>query len=102
GGNIPVKCFESWAAGVPVLLSALTNSEIAQVFNECKGGKMVQPSDPDEFMDGLVSLLCESQLKELGKKGRNYVQGRYDRNYLAKRIVNIVEEVILSDHEQKN
>ena len=102
GGNIPIKCFESWAAGVPVLLSALKNSEIARVFDECSGGLKVKPSDPEEYMNGLVSLLNEPQLKELGRKGRNYVLGRYDRSHLAKRIVNIVEEVISGSNEQKN
>ena len=102
GGNTPVKCFESWAAGVPVLLSALKNSEIARVFDECNGGLKVKPSDSEEYMNGLVSLLNEPQLKELGRKGRNYVLGKYDRSHLAKRIVNIVEEVILGNNEQKN
>lgn len=102
GGNIPIKCFESWAAGVPVLLSALTNSEIARVFDECNGGMKVKPSDPDEYMNGLVSLLNETQLKELGKKGREYVLKRYDRGHLAKRIVDLVHEVISGQNEQKN
>ncbi|GEM_PF-1550139 len=102
GGNIPVKCFESWAAGVPVLLSALTNSEIARVFDECNGGMKVRPSDPGEYMNGLISLLNETHLKDLGKKGRAYVLGRYDRSYLAKRVVKIVEEIITADNEQKN
>jgi glycosyltransferase involved in cell wall biosynthesis len=94
GGNIPIKCFESWAAGVPVLLSALKNSEIARVFDECKGGMKVKPSDPEEYMNGLISLLNETQLKELGQKGRTYVLGRFDRSHLANRIVIIAEEVI--------
>lgn len=102
GGNIPIKSFESWAAGVPVLLSALTNSEIARIFDKCKGGKMVQPSDPEEYKNGLISLLNEPQLKELGEKGRSFVLGSYDRSYLAKRLVNIVEEVITAANEQKN
>lgn len=96
GGNIPIKCFESWAAGVPVLLSALKNSEIARVFDECNGGLKVKASDADEYMNGLVSLLNEPQLKELGQKGRNFVLGKYDRSHLAKKIVNIVEEVTFS------
>lgn len=94
GGNIPVKCFESWAAGVPVLLSALANSEIARIFDECIGGKMVKPSDPEEYKNGLISLLNDPQLKDLGNKGRNYVLGRFDRSHLAQRIIKIVEEVI--------
>ncbi|MCH7963213.1 MAG: glycosyltransferase family 4 protein [Bacteroidetes bacterium] len=94
GGNIPVKCFESWAAGVPVLLSALANSEIARIFDDCIGGKMVKPSDPEEYKNGLISLLNDPQLKDLGNKGRNYVLGRFDRSHLAQRIIKIVEEVI--------
>jgi glycosyltransferase involved in cell wall biosynthesis len=94
GGNIPIKCFESWAAGVPVLLSALTNSEIARVFDECEGGMKVKPNDPQEYMIGLISLLKEPQLKVLGNKGRTYVLGRYDRGYLAKKIINIAEDLI--------
>ena len=57
GGNIPVKCFESWAGGVPVVLSSIVNSEINKIFEECRGGVIVKPEDAESFKDGILELL---------------------------------------------
>jgi glycosyltransferase involved in cell wall biosynthesis len=94
GGNIPVKCFESWAAGVPVLLSAIRNSEIARIFSECNCGRIVEPSNPNDLRKGLISLLSEHDLKEIGEKGREFVLARFDRKCLAEQLVNIVFDVL--------
>ena len=45
GGNIPVKCFESWAAGIPVVMSSIKNTETTEIFNRCGGGILVEPGN---------------------------------------------------------
>ncbi len=96
GGNTPVKCFESWAAGVPVILSANPDSEIANIFNESKAGILTEPDNADSFSKGIQSLLNRNDLKEIGLSGRKYVEMNYNRNIEAKKLNFIV--VKLNDH----
>ncbi len=89
GGNIPVKCFESWAAGIPVLLSNIDEAEISEIFDECSGGIRVQPSNVKELQSGLEKLLA-SDLEELGRKGRDFVLKNFDRKKQSAKLVKIV------------
>lgn len=91
GGNIPVKCFESWAAGVPVLLSNIEDSEISMIFNECKAGLLVKPNDVDELVKGF-SLLINSD-DEISLKGRQYVVEKFDRKKQSAKLSRIISEL---------
>jgi len=93
GGNTPVKCFESWAAGVPVILSANPDSEIANIFNESEAGILTEPDNADSFSIGIQSLLKRNDLKEIGLSGRKYVEMNYNRNIEAKKLDNIVAKL---------
>lgn len=92
GGNIPVKCFESWAAGVPVLLSNILESEIANIFISCKAGIMVEPDNKDALINGFENIL-KINLQELGIGGRNYVIENFDRTKQSKKIVEIINKI---------
>jgi glycosyltransferase involved in cell wall biosynthesis len=93
GGNTPVKCFESWASEVPVLLSANKESEITKIFTESEAGKYVQPDNPNEFKNALLELMNNSQLRELGIKGRKFVEDKFDRTIQAQKLLSIIDEL---------
>lgn len=78
GGNIPVKCFESWAAGIPVLLSNIEDAEIAEIFDKCNAGALVKTNDVDALIDGLNEIL-NKDLEILKKEGREFVIENFDR-----------------------
>ncbi len=90
GGNTPVKCFESWAAGVPVILSANPDSEIARIFKESQAGVLTEPDNAKSFSDGIQSLLKKEDYREIGLSGRKYVELNYNRNTEAKKLEKIV------------
>jgi glycosyltransferase involved in cell wall biosynthesis len=89
GGNIPVKCFESWASGIPVLLSNIVDAEVSEIFNKCEAGVIVEPNNVELLIDGLDNIL-QSDLKELGKKGRDYVIENFDRKQQSSKLVDII------------
>jgi len=89
GGNIPVKCFESWACGIPVLLSNIEDAEVSEIFKKCGAGILVEPNNVDALVNG-IELLCQNDLKEIGIKGRNFVIENYDRRMQSKKLNNII------------
>ncbi len=89
GGNIPVKCFESWAAGIPVLLSNIEDAEISRIFDRCGAGVRVLPDDVNLLVEGLEKLL-HSDRKKLGLAGRKFVEENYDRKKQAAKILNFI------------
>ncbi len=82
GGNIPVKCFESWAAGIPVLLSNIKKAEISNIFKECGAGVLVEADNVNALVKGLDTLL-EKDLNELSRKGRQFIVDNFDRKNQA-------------------
>ncbi len=93
GGNLPVKCFESWACGVPVLLSTINNSEIAKIFSECGAGKIIEPGNAELMKDTLLKLINSENLKNIGAKGKVFVQNNYNRKEQAEKLINIINKI---------
>ncbi len=93
GGNIPVKCFESWASGIPVLISAEKNSEIAKIFEQCEAGVLIEPNDAPAFRTSLEKVLKKNNLKELGKRGRDLVEQYYDRAKQSDKLAEIINKL---------
>ena len=90
GGNIPVKCFESWASGIPVLLSNIEDAEVSEIFKECGSGILVDTDSAELLINGLDDLL-NRDLKELGYLGMNYVIDNFDRRKQSKKLVEIIQ-----------
>jgi glycosyltransferase involved in cell wall biosynthesis len=89
GGNIPVKCFESWASGIPVLLSNIEDAEVSEIFKECDSGVLVDADSVETLISGLNNLLKQN-LIELGIKGRNFVVENFDRRKQSKNILDVI------------
>ena len=89
GGNIPVKCFESWACGIPVLLSNIEDAEVSDIFKKCESGVLVNPDSIEELVDGL-EILLNSNLNEIGKKGRAFVVENFDRKKQSQKLAKII------------
>ena len=92
GGNIPVKCFESWAAGIPVLLSNINDAEISEIFMSCGAGVLVPPNDSEAFVKGLNELL-KKDTSQLGLDGRNFVIKKYDRRKQSEKLLYLILNV---------
>jgi len=92
GGNIPVKCFESWASGIPVLLSNIKDAEISDIFKKCGAGVLIEADNVEALVIGLDELLIKDLLK-LGIEGRQFVNKNFDRKTQATKLVRIIETV---------
>ncbi|GBD90547.1 putative glycosyl transferase [bacterium BMS3Abin04] len=93
GGNIPVKCFESWAAGIPVMVSTIKDTEIMEIVLKSKAGFIVEPGKADIFANKIKSVIVKQNLEKYGKNGRKYVEENFDRNKLAKDYLNLLLKI---------
>ena len=89
GGNIPVKVFESWAAGIPVLLSNIGDAEISEIFKECGSGIIVKPDNVEELVNGLTELQ-NKDLENFGLIGKEFVIENFDRKKQSEKILEII------------
>jgi len=70
--NIPVKVFESWACGLPVVSSDLP--PIRPFFRDGEFGRLVPPGDPQALAGAIEDLLKNPSLAEqMGRAGRKAV-----------------------------
>ncbi|MBZ5693766.1 MAG: glycosyltransferase family 4 protein [Acidobacteriia bacterium] len=75
--NIPVKIFEYWACGLPVVASDLP--PIRPFFRNGSGGYLVQPGDPEELARCIAWLLDHpDEAAHMGQHGRELVVQRFN------------------------
>jgi glycosyltransferase involved in cell wall biosynthesis len=77
--NIPVKVFEYWACGLPVIASDLP--PIRPFFRSVSGGFLYQPSDAAELARSIRWLLDHpNAASRMGQSGRSAIVQRYNNH----------------------
>lgn len=94
GGFIPVKCLESWASGVPVIMSINKDVVIEKMFNKSNAGTIVSAGDEVLLAEGIINVLLNQNTIELGMNGRNYVTSRFNRIAESNKLNSIIEKYI--------
>ena len=75
--NYPVKLFEYWAAGLPVVASEY--GETAAFVKQCRGGILVNPLDSEAIAEAIVYLLThEAEAQAMGQRGQQMVFTQYN------------------------
>jgi glycosyltransferase involved in cell wall biosynthesis len=75
--NIPVKVFEYWACGLPVIASDLP--PIRPFFKNVHGGILFSPSDAAELAQAIAWLLAHpASSARMGQRGREAVVTRFN------------------------
>jgi len=87
GFGLPV--LEAMASGLPVIAS--NTSALPEVIGDA--GMLLDPHDIDGFADGIISILCDSALRQqMVQRGINQAR-RFDWNISAKKLLKSYEEV---------
>lgn len=88
----PNKVFDYMAAGRPVVLAI--EGVIQEVVETAGAGLCVPPGDPQALAHALRRLAMNpGQGRQMGRRGREAVEQRFDRTELARRFVELVEEL---------
>ena len=91
-GYSSLKLFEYMACGRPVVASRASGHEAVE---ESQCGILVDPSNTAEMAAAIISLLQDDELrKEMGKKGRYYIEENLNWVSVAKRVAAVCQEVI--------
>jgi glycosyltransferase involved in cell wall biosynthesis len=86
-GAIPSKLFESLAMKLPVLLGV--DGEARDLFIEQgKCGLYFEPENAKQLAEGILKLSADPSLaKQLGENGRNYVNANFNRDNIANKFM---------------
>jgi glycosyltransferase involved in cell wall biosynthesis len=82
-GAIPSKIFESLAMEVPLLLGVDGEAK-SHFIDNAEAGLFFEPENVDDLVAKIKFLLeNKSEIKKMGKKGRDYVLQHFNRNQIA-------------------
>ncbi len=88
----PNKVFDYMAAGRPVILAI--DGVIRKVVEEAEGGVFVAPGDATALAEAILRLADDPQRgRQMGLNGRRYIEENFDRPALARRLVDLLEDM---------
>jgi glycosyltransferase involved in cell wall biosynthesis len=84
---------EAMASGRPVVASNLPG--VRSVVNDGEDGLLIEPGDVGDLADKMRTLLDDAQRRrEMGERGRNKVEARYDWPQIIPRLAQVYERVL--------
>src|SRR5438309_745333 len=87
---LPSKMFESMATAKPIVASLW--GEAADLINAAGCGIVVPPEDPAALQEAVEKLATDPGLaRDLGAKGRAFVQEHFDRDRIASRFIDLLK-----------
>jgi len=91
--NIPVKVFESWACGLPVIATDLP--PIRPFFGKRPYGVLVKAGDTYALTNAIAALLKSPQrIAEYGRQARQAVVERYNNDREIRKLLNFYKGVL--------
>lgn len=91
--NIPVKVFEAWACGLPVVATDLP--PIRPFFAGRRLGLLVKPGDSRELANAIQHLLGTPGLvEEYGRRARQVIVERYNAGMEIRKLLSLYERVL--------
>jgi glycosyltransferase involved in cell wall biosynthesis len=91
--NIPVKVFESWACGLPVIATDLP--PIRPFFAKRPYGMLVKPGDPLDLANAIGKMLESPRLiAEYGRQARQAILDRLNVELETRKLLTLYKEVL--------
>ena len=92
---VPSKLFEVLAAGRPVI--GAVRGEARDILTRSGAALLVDPERGDQLAQAVGQLRADPELRmELGRRGRAFAEQHYDRDALARRYLDLLEDVVRS------
>ena len=90
--NYPVKLFEYMAAGLPVIVAR--EGESANFVREASAGILVNPLDPEEIGEAIVTLMDDAVMaKEMGLRGRQMIFAKYNWEKESEKLLRVYQRL---------
>ena len=89
---IPSKIFEAMAMECPIVLGV--EGEAAALLTKANGGTTIAPENAAELANSIIRYAKNSKLAKMhGKNGRQFVENNFDRNILAVKYLEVLENL---------
>ena len=89
--SLPVKAYEYMACSLPMVMSDFSYWQ--EIFGEC--ALFANPYDPEDIADRILCLLDDpAKAKQLGDKGRQLTQEKYNWEVEQRKLLDIYEKVL--------
>jgi glycosyltransferase involved in cell wall biosynthesis len=86
---LPVKMFDSWACGRPIVLSL--DGEAREHLEKAKAGIWAEPENPHGIAQAIKYLFDNPRLcEQFGRNGRKYVEKHFSRKVQAEKLEKIL------------
>ncbi len=96
-GALPVKAFEYFACGLPVIATVNKNSTIGKFINENNIGLTSDPENVAALADNIEALYKDDLFRtEAGKRAILLVKERFDRNKLSESLLHLLEGLVVA------
>lgn len=93
--TIPSKIYTVMAAGRPALVSVDSDSELAWIVERAGCGWVVKPDSVEALVEGILRAYEQkSKLKEMGEKGREFVEVEYSIESVVEKYDQLLKEII--------
>ncbi len=90
---LPSKMFDAWACACPVVLSI--PGEAREVLERAQAGVYVPPEEPREMARAILALSADREkCREMGRRGRHFVEEHYSRQTQARQLVDLLEGLL--------
>lgn len=90
--SLPVKGFEYFACGLPVVATCYSDSLLSKMIIENEIGLASQPEDVDALADALQKIHDDKSFREkAGARARLLVEEKFDRNKIAEQFLNLIK-----------
>ncbi len=87
------KIFENMAMEKPIVLGV--EGESAELVMAAGGGICIEPENGKDLADQVLALYHDpARCKELGMHGRRYVLAHFDRQVLARKLTDVMQQVV--------
>lgn len=90
--TLPVKCFEFFACGLPVIATTKSESELADLIVSYDLGLISEPGDINKLADN-ICLMYNSDIQSMGLRAIALVKKKYDRNILSQELFNTIKRL---------
>ena len=98
--SVPSKVLGYMAAARPVLAAAAKESETARFVLESGTGIVVPPGDPEAIASTILDLLNKpEEIREMGIKGRKYLEDNLSREHIAQCYSDFFIKVMELNHD---
>jgi len=88
---IPSKMFEAMGTGRPIVLGV--QGESHELLKEAGAGIFIPPENSQKLAEAVARMMDDPHLlREMGDAGRKYVEAAFDRERLAREMLNVLEE----------